>query len=224
MLESKWPSGDVSHGQVLWKKLRNVLLAIQMFKKLGKERNGEFKASVRAQQQQMQLQLETQQKHEQETNPKNNGNAHCGSKGELDNVSGSSLESGLSRSSSNNDEQQCQKASVDSTEDSKQVPTNSQHISNENGNDHIMNDNDNLGEVQFEIKISNEDETQEKECENSGAGIIEKQESEKKETNNETTKGTTEEESKEHQMRRRASTIVKTSTSTLQGVEQGKRY
>ena len=56
VLESKWPSGDVSHGQVLWTKLRNVLLAIQMLKKLGKERNGEFKASVRAQQQQMQLQ------------------------------------------------------------------------------------------------------------------------------------------------------------------------
>ena len=56
MLESKWPSGDVSHGQILWTKLRNALLAIHMLKKLGKEGNGEFKASIRAHQQQMQLQ------------------------------------------------------------------------------------------------------------------------------------------------------------------------
>ena len=54
MLESQWPSGDVSHGQVLWTKVRNVLLAIHILKKLGKEGNGEFKASIRAQQQQIQ--------------------------------------------------------------------------------------------------------------------------------------------------------------------------
>ena len=97
MLESKWPSGDVSHGQILWTKLRNALLAINMLKKLGKEGNGEFKASIRAHQQQMQLQHETQQK--QGYKPKHNGTADHGSKSELDNVSGSSFESGLSRSS-----------------------------------------------------------------------------------------------------------------------------
>ena len=134
MLESTWPSGDVSHGQVLWTKLRNVLLAIQMLKKLGKERNGEFKASVRAHQQQMQLQLETQQKQDQESKSKTNSNGHSGSKSELDNVSGSSLESGLSRLSSNNDEQQCQKVSVVSAENLKELHINSHHVSNENRN------------------------------------------------------------------------------------------
>ena len=121
MLESKWPSGDVSHGQILWTKLRNALLAINMLKKLGKEGNGEFKASIRAQQQQMQLQHETQQK--QGPKSKYNGTADHGSKSELDNVSGSSLESGLSRSS--NDEETCPKINLESSGNFKEAETES---------------------------------------------------------------------------------------------------
>lgn len=36
VLESEWPSGALSHSQLLWNKLRNVLFAIQLFKKMGK--------------------------------------------------------------------------------------------------------------------------------------------------------------------------------------------
>ena len=125
MLESKWPSGDVSHGQILWTKVRNALLAINMLKKLGKEGNGEFKASIRAQQQQMQLQHETQQK--QGSKPNYNGTADHGSKSELDNVSGSSLESGLSRSS--NEEQTCPKINLESSGSFKEAETSNTALS-----------------------------------------------------------------------------------------------
>ena len=118
VLESKWPSGDVSHGQILWTKLRNALLAIHMLKKLGKEGNGEFKASIRAQQQQMQLQYENQQK--QEFKPKYD------SKGELDNMSGSSFESGISGGSSSNDEKPEPKSNFECSESFQEASNHSE--------------------------------------------------------------------------------------------------
>merc|ERR1712226_1605637 len=128
VLESKWPSGDVSKGQILWTKLRNALLAIHMLKKLGKECNGEFKASVRAQQQQMQLQGETQQKQGQESKPEQNGMEETKSKDESDNASGSSVESDASHSSSSNDEEKEEHANT--SDNIKPVPSMSLQDSN----------------------------------------------------------------------------------------------
>eukprot|EP00095_Tigriopus_kingsejongensis_P005877 snap_masked-scaffold38_size502422-processed-gene-3.3 protein:Tk05877 transcript:snap_masked-scaffold38_size502422-processed-gene-3.3-mRNA-1 annotation:"c-myc promoter-binding protein" len=39
VLESKWPEGEASRGQVLWNKLRNVVLAIKIFMIVGREKN-----------------------------------------------------------------------------------------------------------------------------------------------------------------------------------------
>ena len=36
VLESEWPSGALSQSQLLWNKLRNVLRAVQLFKKMGR--------------------------------------------------------------------------------------------------------------------------------------------------------------------------------------------
>jgi len=37
VLESEWPSGALSHSQLLWNKLRNVLLAVHLFRRMGRQ-------------------------------------------------------------------------------------------------------------------------------------------------------------------------------------------
>jgi hypothetical protein len=45
VLESEWPSGALSHSQLLWKKLRNVFVAVCLFKRMGKRAGGRPKAA-----------------------------------------------------------------------------------------------------------------------------------------------------------------------------------
>ena len=219
MLESKWPSGDVSHGQILWTKLRNALLAINMLKKLGKEGNGEFKASIRAHQQQMQLQHETQQK--QGYKPKHNGTADHGSKSELDNVSGSSFESGLSRSS--NEEQACSKNNLESIESFKEAENESEVKEELNTREPDEDNHSNDKQIADENARENTEETIDE-------VFVSKKEpiktSETLDINDQVDakEGVKEEGSGDQTFRRRASTIVKTSTSTLPNVEQGKQH
>ena len=214
MLESKWPSGDVSHGQILWTKLRNALLAIHMLKKLGKDGNGEFKASIRAHQQQMQLQYETQQKQESKSK--------YDSKGDLDNVSGSSFESGDSQGSSSNEEHVNTKTTAECSEGFKEA-SNSEEKSNNNAKEPVSENPITNDEIcNRDLKVSVEESTDEvfisknksiESIEKSSANV---EASDAKE-------GTKDEDSGDQAFRRRASTIVKTSTSTLPSGEQGKQ-
>lgn len=45
VLESEWPSGALSHSQLLWNKLRNVLLAVHLFRRMGRLAGGRPKAA-----------------------------------------------------------------------------------------------------------------------------------------------------------------------------------
>ena len=212
MLESKWPSGDVSHGQILWTKLRNALLAIHMLKKLGKEGNGEFKASIRAHQQQMQLQYESQQKHDLKSKYNN--------KGDLDNVSGSSFESGDSQGSSSNEERVHTKTTAECSDDFKEASNHSEEKSDIKAKEPVANNpvtNDEIGN--HDLKSSAEESTDEVFI--SKNKCIEK--SSANEEASDTKEGTTDEDSGDQAFRRRASTIVKTSTSTLPKGEHGKQ-
>lgn len=228
MLESKWPSGDLTHGQVLWNKLRNVLLAVHKLKKLGKDKNGEFKASIRAQQQQMQQQMESQQKQDTEFISNHNEHQHSGSKSELDNLSRSSDESRLSHLSTDNDEQQNRKALENkNSENANQVPThpNDCSIQKENSNE------DSKGEEKFQTKICDTHKPQDQEGGDMEDVFLPKnkvqngqsQQSNQKDDSLEAKRDAPDEENN-REFRKRASTIVKTSTSTLQGIEQGKNW
>ena len=209
MLESKWPSGDVSHGQILWTKLRNALLAIHMLKKLGKEGNGEFKASIRAQQQQMQLQYETQQK--QELKPKYNA------KGELDNVSGSSFESGTSGGSSTTDEKPEAKSNLECSESFQEASNDSEEKNKVNIKEFGA---DNHSQTKDHDKEKNNDEVIIPK--DDSAVTVEKSDAQEKLSNDKAVNK--EIESDEQQFRRRASTIVKTSSSALPSADQGKQH
>ena len=45
VLESEWPSGALSHSQLLWNKLRNVFVAVWLFKRMGKVAGNRPKAA-----------------------------------------------------------------------------------------------------------------------------------------------------------------------------------
>jgi hypothetical protein len=197
-----------------------------MLKKLGKEKNGEFKASIRAQQQQMQLQSEAQQKQDKVSKSKHNGKAHHGSKNDLDNVSGSSYESGLSRLSSSNDEPGCTDTASECKASLNQEHTLNKDLETELPDDMKKGDaehpleNEQRADDQIKADIKeNVAEILISDC-NGGENNL------KEDTNstaNVAKEGANVDEGGDQSFRRRASTIVRTSASTLPGVDSSKQ-
>ena len=221
-MESKWPSGDVSKGQKQWKKLRNALLAIQMLKKLGKDRNGEFKASLRAQQQQMQAQSEAQSKQDEESRSNQGENINQETKPDSDNISGSSLESCASRESSTNGDTRCPNIQTEDKGSSKPVPRIQEQDENINSENITAQHNKaNLGSEKFsEDQLAKENINEVIISETLSTEIKEK--SDVKTEVEGLNKDNKEIETNDASFRRRTSTIVKTSTTGLPGVEQAK--
>ena len=174
----------------------------------------------------MQLQSEAQQKQEKVSKSKHNGKADHGSKNELDNVSGSSLESGLSRLSSGNDEPGGTNTTSECKASLNQEHTMNNDLETEHPEDMKICDAEN----QLESKQSTDDQNKEDIKENETEILISDcnggEHNPKEDTNittNAANEGAGVDEGGEQSFRRRASTIVKTSTSTLPGVESSKQ-
>ena len=190
-----------------------------MLKKLGKDRNGEFKASLRAQQQQMQAQSEAQSKQDEESRSNQGENINQETKSDSDNISGSSLESCASRASSTNGETRCPNIQTEDKGSSRPVPRIQEQDENiDSENITAQNNKANLGSEKFsedqlakeninEVIISETLSTEIKEK----SGVKTEVEGLNKEV-----------ETNDASFRRRTSTIVKTSTTGLPGVEQAK--
>ena len=190
-----------------------------MLKKLGKDRNGEFKASLRAQQQQIQAQSEAQSKQDEESRSNQGENINQETKSDSDNISGSSLESCASRASSTNGDTRCPNIQTEDKGSSKPVPRIQEQDENINSeNITAQNNKANLGSEKFsedqlakeninEVIISETLSTEIKEK----SGVKTEVEGLNKEV-----------ETNDASFRRRTSTIVKTSTTGLPGVEQAK--
>ena len=193
-----------------------------MLKKLGKDRNGEFKASLRAQQQQIQAQSEAQSKQDEETRSNQGEHINQETKSDSDNISGSSLESCASHVSSTNGDTQCPNIQTADKDSSKPVPRIQEQDENINSeNITAQNNKANLGSEKFSEDQLAKDTINEVIISETLSTEI-KEKSDVKTEVEVLNKDNNEIENNDASFRRRTSTIVKTSTTGLPGVEQAK--
>ena len=193
-----------------------------MLKKLGKDRNGEFKASLRAQQQQIQAQSEAQSKQDEESRSNQGEHINQETKSDSDNISGSSLESCASHVSSTNGDTQCPNIQTADKDSSKPVPRIQEQDENINSeNITAQNNKANLGSEKFSEDQLAKDTINEVIISETLSTEI-KEKSDVKTEVEVLNKDNNEIENNDASFRRRTSTIVKTSTTGLPGVEQAK--